>query len=326
MKTSIHVFFRFALAALFLTGASLSLAQAWPERVIKVIVPAPPGGNMDVPARVFANYLSKEVGQPVIVENKAGAGGAIGVQAMLNAPADGHTILYTSSNVLTEIPYAMKPPFDPMKDVRPVAALSKYRYVLVVAQDYPADELAGMARQLRAAPDKSSFASPSPGTVAQFGGEILNRKLGVNMQHIPFSGTPPALNAVMSGQITMVLDSVVTSGPLLQGGKLKALAIAGTTRYAGMPKVPTFAEQGFPEFNDFSGWQGIAVSSKVPAPIVEKLYAATRRVAGLAPFHDQIARMGFEPVLPDSLQQFAQRLQLDYDHFGTLNRTFTLKQ
>lgn len=324
MKTSIHMVWRFALAASLLAGTSL--AQAWPERVIKIIVPAPPGGNMDVPARVFANCLSKEVGVPVIVENKAGAGGAIGVQAMLNAPADGHTILYTSSNVLTEIPHAMKTPYDPMKDVRPVAALSKYRYVLVVGQDYPVNDLAGMARQLKAAPNESSFASPSPGTVAQFGGEILNRKLEVNMQHIPFSGTPPALNAVMSRQITMVLDSVVTSGPLLRGGKLKALAIAGATRYAEMPQVPTFAEQGFPEFNDFVGWQGIAVSPRVPAPIVEKLYAATRRIAGLAPFHDQIVRMGFEPVVPDSLQQFAQRLQSDYDHFGALNRTFAMKQ
>lgn len=324
MKTSIRVASRFLLAALCLAGASL--AQAWPERAIKIIVPAPPGGNMDGPARVFAEFLAKEVGSPVIVENKAGAGGSIGVQAMLNAPADGHTILYTSSNVLTEIPHAMKPPYDPMKDVRPVAALTKYRYVLVVAKDYPANDLAGLARLLKAAPNASSFASPSPGTVAQFGGEMLNRKLGVNMQHVPYYGTPPALNAVMSKQVTMCLDSVVTSGPLLQGGRLKALAIAGTTRYAGMPEVPTFAEQGFAEFNDFSGWQGIAVSPKVPAPIVEKLYAATLRIANLAPFHDQLARMGFEPVLPDSSQQFAQRLQSDYDHFAELNRTFILKQ
>jgi len=324
MKASTHVFGRFVLAAWLLAGASL--AQAWPERTIKIIVPAPPGGNMDVPARVFANFLSKEVGQTVIVENKVGAGGSIGVQAMLNAPADGHAILYTSSNVLTEIPHVMKLPYDPMKDVRPVAALAKYRYVLVVAPDYPANDLAGMARQLKAAPDKSSFASPSPGTIAQRGGEILNRKLGVNMQHVPFSGTPPALHAVMSRQITMYLDSVVTSGPLLQGGRLKALAIAGTSRYAGMPQVPTFAEQGYPEFNDFTSWQGIAVSPKVPAAIVEKIYAATRRIAGLAPFHEQVAQLGFEPVLPDSPQQFSQRLQADYDHFDALNRSLTLKQ
>lgn len=324
MKISIHMLCRFVLAALFLAGTSL--AQAWPERPIKIIVPAPAGGNMDVPARIFATFLSKEIGQPVIVENKVGAGGSIGVQAVLNAPADGHTILYTSSNVLTEIPHVMKPPFDPMKDVRPVAALTQYRYVLVVAPDYPANDLAGMVRQLKAAPDKSSFASPSPGTIAQRGGEILNRKLGVNMLHVPFSGTPPALLAVMSNQITMVLDSVVTSGPLLQGGKLKALAIAGTTRYPGMPQVPTFSEQGFPEFNDFSSWQGIAVSPKVPAAVVEEIYAVTRRIAGQAAFRESIAKLRFEPIVPDSLQQFAQRLQSDYDHFDALNRTLTLNK
>lgn len=324
MKASIPVSCRFALGALLL--ACSSLAQAWPERAIKLIVPAPPGGNMDVPARIFANFLSKEVGQPVIVENKKGAGGAIGVQAMLNAPADGHTILYTSSNVLTEIPHVMKPPFDPMKDVLPVAALTQYRYLLVVAPDYPANDLAGMVKQLKAAPDKSSFASPSPGTIAQRGGEIINRKLGVNMLHVPFSGTPPALLAVMSNQVTMYLDSVVTSGPLLQGGKLKALAIAGTTRYPEMPQVPTFSEQGFPEFNDFSSWQGIAVSPKVPAAVVEQLYAVTRRIAGQATFRESIAKLRFEPILPDSLQQFAQRLQSDYDHFEALNRTMTLNK
>lgn len=324
MKAASFASCRFALGALLL--ACSSLAQAWPERPIKIIVPAPAGGNMDTPARIFASYLSKEVGQPVIVENKAGAGGSIGVQAMLNAPADGHVILYTSSNVLTEIPHVMKPPYDPMKDVRPVAALTQYRYVLVVAQDYPANDLTGMVRQLKTAPDKSSFASPSPGTIAQRGGEMLNLKLGVNMQHVPYSGTPPALIAVMSNQVTMCLDSVVTSGPYLQSAKLKALAIAGTARYPAMPQVPTFAEQGFPEFNDFSSWQGIVVSPKVPPAVVEKLYAVTRHIAGLAPFRDQVAKLRFEPIMPESPQQFAQRLQSDYDHFDALNRKLTLKQ
>lgn len=324
MKTSIHRAGRLALAALCLAGASL--AQAWPERVIKIIVPAPAGGNMDVPARIFANFLSKEVDQPVIVENKAGAGGSLGVKAMLDAPADGHVILFTSSNVLTEIPHAMKPPYDPMKDVRPVAALTQYRYVLVVAPDYPGNDLAGMARQLKAAQNKSSFASPSPGTIAHFGGEILNRKLGVNMLHVPFSGTPPAMLAVMSNQVTMYLNSTVTSEAHLKAGKLKALAITGTTRYSALPQLQTFAEQGYPEFNDFSSWQGIAVSPKVPAAVVEKIYAATRRIAGLAPFREQIAKQGFEPVMPESPQQFAQRLQSDYDSFEALNRKLALKQ
>lgn len=315
---------RCVLATLCLAGASL--AQAWPERVIRVIVPAPAGGNMDVPARIFANALAKEVDQAVIVENKAGAGGALGVKAVLDAPADGHVILFTSSNVLTEIPHVMKPPYDPMKDVRPVAALTQYRYVLVVAADYPASDLAGMARQLKAAPSGGSYASPSPGTIAHFGGEILGTKLGLNLLHVPFSGTPPALLAVMSNQVTMYLNSTVTSESHLRAGKIKALAITGATRYPGLPQVPTFAEQGYPEFNDFSSWQGIAVSPKVPAAVVEKIYAATRRVAGQAMFRDQIAKQGFEPVLPASLQQFGQRLQSDYVRYEAMNRTVALSR
>ena len=306
--------------------APSAFAQEYPQRTVRIIVPSVPGSSPDTLARILAEKLTISLGQSVIVENKAGAGGAIGVQAVLTSPPDGHTLLYTSANVLTEIPYAMKPPFHPMKDVLGVALLTKYPYVLVVAADHPAKDLADLARGLKAAPDASSFASPSAGTVAHFGGEILNRKLGVNMQHVPYYGTPPALNAVMGKQVTMVLDSVVTSNALLKGGKLKALALAGTSRYAGLPQVPTFAEQGYTDFNDFVGWQGIAVSPKVPAPIVEKIYAVSKRIAEQAEFREQISRLGFEPMVPESAQQFSKRLQADYDQFGALNRTFMLKQ
>lgn len=324
MSASIYPSRRVALATLFL--AYSSLAHAWPERVVKIIVPAPAGGNMDTPARLFANFLSKEVGQPVIVENKAGAGGSIGVKSMLDAPPDGHTILFTSSNVLTEIPHVMKPPYDPMKDVQPVAALTQYRYVLVVGPEFPATDMASLARQLKASPNGLSYASPSPGTIAHFGGEILNRKLSVNMLHVPFSGSPPALLAVMGNQVSMYLNSVVTSDKQVRGNMIKALAVTGTTRDPSMPNVPTFAEQGHPEFNDFVSQQGIAVSPKVPAPVIEKLYEVTRRIASMPAFREQIAKQGFEPLVPQSPKQFTQRLQADFDQFAEMNRTLTLKR
>ncbi|MCJ0762372.1 Bug family tripartite tricarboxylate transporter substrate binding protein [Variovorax terrae] len=323
MKTSSALFLRLAVGALAL--ASSCLAHAWPDRPVKLIVPAPAGGNMDVTARIYATSLSREIGQPVVVENKAGAGGSIGVQAMLNAPADGHTILFTSSNVLSEIPYVFKPPYDPMNDVRPVAALARYRFVLVVAPDYPANDMAGLAAQLKVSPDQGNFASPSPGTLSQLGGEMLNRRFGVNMQHVPFSGTPPALLAVMSRQVTMYLDSVVTSAPFVRGGKLKPLGVAGTSRFPGLPQVPTFAEQGYPEFTDFTGFQGIVVSPKMPAADVDKLYAVTRRIASRPQFTDQVSQLGFEPVMPTSPQEFAQQLQAHYTSFGALIRTMNLK-
>lgn len=323
MKTSSPMILRVALGALALVSSCL--AHAWPERPVKLIVPAPAGGNMDVTARAYATFLSKEVGQPVVVENKPGAGGSIAVQAMLNAPADGHTVLFTSSNVLAEIPYAFKPPYDPMKDVKPVAALSRYRFVLVVSPDNPANDMAGLAKQLKATPDQGNFASPSPGTVAQLGGEILNRRLGLNMRHVPFSGTPPALLAVMSKQVTMYIDSVVTSAPLVRAGKLKALGVAGANRLEALPQVPTFAEQGYPEFTDFTGFQGIVVSAKVPATEVERLYAVTRRISGMPQFRDQLTRLGFEPITPGSPQQFAQELLAHYTAFGALISTMNLK-
>ncbi|MCJ0762361.1 Bug family tripartite tricarboxylate transporter substrate binding protein [Variovorax terrae] len=323
MKASFPLSLRIALGALVL--ASSSLAHAWPDRAVKLIVPSAAGGVIDVPARIYANFLSKEIGQPVVVENKTGAGGSIAVQAMLNAPADGHTILYTGSSVLAEIPHTMKPPYDPMRDIKPVASLAKYGLVLVVSPDYPASDMAGLAKQLKAEPESGSFASPSPGTLSHFGGEMLNRRLGVSMQHVPYPGAPPALVALMSKQVTMYIDSLVTSAPFVRAGKLKALAVSGTSRFPGLPQVPTFAEQGYPEFNNFGGELGIVVSPKMPAADVDKLYAVTRKIAGMPEYRDQVTRQGFEPVTPSSPQEFAQNVQSRYTNFGELIRTMNLK-
>jgi tripartite-type tricarboxylate transporter receptor subunit TctC len=171
---------------------------------------------------------------------------------MLAAPADGHTLLVTNSNVLAETPHVMKPPYDPLKDVKAVAVLAQARAMLLAGPEVPAKDMAGLVTYLKAAPAKYSFGSPGAGDLAARGGELLNRRLGVDMQHVPFSGSPAAMVAMMSGQITLNFNAVVASTQLVNAGKVVALGVAGASRVPSMPNVPTFSEQGFPEFADFS--------------------------------------------------------------------------
>jgi tripartite-type tricarboxylate transporter receptor subunit TctC len=320
-QTSLILRVAAAAAALFCAAS----AHAWPDRLVKVIVPAPAGGNIDVIARVYADYLAKESGQTVVIENKAGAGGGIGTQVMLMAPPDGHTILFTNSNVLAEVPHVLKPPFDPMKDVKAVAMLARFRYMLVGSPSLPANDLASLGKHLKTLQGKASFASPSPGTLAHLGGDLLNRRFETDMQHIPFSGSPAALGAVMGGQVTLYIDGVVTAGPLVRGGKLKPFAIAGATRFAQMPNVPTFAEAGVPELSDFINYMGVAVSQGVPAAVTGRIYAVTAKIAANREFQAKLAELGFEPLEPTAPDQFARTLQSDYARNGEFVRKMNFK-
>lgn len=301
------------------------LAHAWPDKPVKLIVPGPPGGNIDAIARLYADFLSRETSQTVIVENRSGGGGSIGVQAVLSAPPDGHTILFTNSNVLTETPHVMKPAYNLAKDLRPIATLAQFRRVLVVGPKVPANDMAGLARHLKDVSGKGFYASSSAGTLAHIGGELLNRRLGADLQHVPFTGSPPALMAVMSGDVDMYLDGVVTATPLIMTGKLKAVGIAGTTRFNGLPQVPTFAEQGYGEFADFSNWMGVVLASKVQGPAADTLYALTRKIAATPQFSARIVEMGFEPVQPSSPQQFSTILQQEFKQNGELVNKLNIK-
>jgi len=174
-------------------GLQAFAANAWPDKPVRLVVPAPPGGIIDSLARLLSEQIGKDLGQPVVVENKPGAGGSIGGQYVLAAPADGHTLFVTTSNVLTETPHVVRTPYDPMKDFVPLVALAKIRAVLVSAPNLPASDMASLGRYLQAQPrDKISFASNSSGTVAHYAGEMMNQRLGIDMQHVPFAGAPPA--------------------------------------------------------------------------------------------------------------------------------------
>ncbi|AOZ10499.1 Bug family tripartite tricarboxylate transporter substrate binding protein [Cupriavidus malaysiensis] len=312
------------------TGAALALALAvpaalaWTGKPVRMLVPAPAGGTMDVIARLLADQLSADLGQPVVVDNKPGAGGSIAISTLLAAPADGQTIMVTASNVLTEVPHVLKTPFDPLKDVRPIAAVARSRLLLVGTPSLPARDLAGLVAYARANPGKLSFASYSAGTASHYAGAILNQKAGLDLQHVPFAGSGPALAQVMGGQIPLMFDGMVTSLPLLKGGKLQAYAVASKTRSPLLPQVPTFAELGYPEL-DFSNWVGVIGSARLPEALAARIAAASYRAAATPRVHERMKDLGYEPIEAQSLPQLGQAVRTEFERNAGIVKAFGIQ-
>lgn len=311
-------------AALAIAAAPLA-ANAWTDKPVKIVVPAPPGGTIDVLARMLAEAIQTEIGQPVIVENRPGAGGAIGVQALNSAPLDGQTIMVTASNVLTEIPLVMKTSFDPLKDVKPVTTVARSTMVLVAAATVPANDLKGLIGDLKSNKGgKGSFASYTAGSSSHYAGLIFAKKAGLDLQHVPFVGSPPALQNVMGAQIDVMFDGMVTSLPQIKGGKLKAFGVGSKTRAPQLPDVPTMAEQGFGEI-DFSNWTGVIVSAKLPEDLVAKINATVSKVAAQPKLRERLIATGFEPAISESPEKLAQATKADHERNAQIVKAFNIQ-
>jgi tripartite-type tricarboxylate transporter receptor subunit TctC len=323
-KTPKHRLRLKALVALVAVAAA-PLANAWTDKPVKILVPAPPGGTADIVARVVAEALSSEIGQPVIVENRPGAGGAIAVQALNSAPPDGQTILIAASNILTEVPLVMKTSFDPVKDVKPVTMVGRANMVLVSAATVPAKDVKGLVDYLKTSKGgKGSFASYTAGTSSHYAGMIFAKKAGLDLTHIPFPGSPPALQNLMGGQVDIMFDGMATSLPQIKGGKLKAFGVASKTRSVHLPDVPTMAEQGYAEI-DFSNWVGTVVSAKVPADLVSKINLATLKAVMSPKVRDRLIAAGFEPSVSDSPDKLAQMVKTDYERNAQIVKAFNIQ-
>ncbi len=316
---------RWIASLLATVGIALSAnAWAWPDKPIKLIVPAPPGGSMDVVARLLAQQLSADTKQTVIVDNRPGAGGSIGIQALLQAPADGYTLMVTSNNVLVEIPHVMKTPYDPLKDVKPIATFARSGLVLVSAPVAGANDFKGLMAHLKSRQGKGSFASYSTGTSSHYAGLILNHKAGLDLQHVPFAGSPPALLQVMGGQIDMMFDGIATSLPQIRAGKLKVYGFTGKTRSSYLPDVPTMAELGYPEINAV-GWLGVIASSALPDELTTTIGTAVRKVATVAAFNDSLKAVGLTPDAAASSAQLREELVEDSGRNAAVVKQFNVK-
>lgn len=310
-----------AAAALLCAGSAL----AFSDKPVKLIVPAPPGGTIDVFARIISDQLAQEIKQPVIVENRPGAGGAIAVKYMLAQPTDGSTLLVTVTNILTEVPHVLKVGFDPLKDVKPVAQMARSVMLFIAAPQFPAKDAKEAIAYVKANPGKISFASYSQGTASQYAGVILNKKAGLDMEHVAFPGSAPALAQVMGNQIPLMFDGSVTSKPLIPSGKIKLLGVAYKSRLPDYPNVPTMAELGYPEI-DFSNWAGVFAAAGTPHALMEKMYATLAKVNTLPAVRERYAGTGFEMAQEKRTQeQLEADLRAEFERNAEIVKTFNIK-
>jgi len=327
METTMNTFkfntVQAALCAAVLTLTS-PIAGAWTDKPVKIVVPAPAGGTMDVIARMIGDQLATDIGQPVVIDNKPGAGGAIGVQALRAAPPDGQTLMITASNVLTEIPHVMKTSFDPLKDIKPIAVVARSSMVFVGSPMVPAKDVKSFIAYAKANPGKLSFASYSAGTVSHYAGMILNQKAGLDLQHAPFPGSPPALTQLMGGHIAAMFDGMATSKPMIAGGKVVAYGVASSKRSPHLPDVPTMAEQGYPEIN-FSNWLGVVASSGVSTEMADKVHAAIVKVATNPKVRDRMTAVGFEPAEDLNATQLGNAVKADFERNAAIVKQFNIQ-
>lgn len=271
-------------------------AANWPNKPIRWVVPFPPGGAMDAIARTLGEKAGQALGQPFVIENKAGAGGNIGAEFVARQPADGYTLMITSIGMATNKPLYGKLSYDPLKDFAPVSLLAVVPNVLVTNATQPDVKTAtDVIAAARKAPGKLTYGSAGNGTSIHLGGEVFNSLAQIDMLHIPYKGSGPAVADLLGGQINYMFDSITSARPHLQSGKLRALGVTTAKRSATLPNVPTLAEAGLPGY-EVSPWFAVFMPAGTPAPIVNKLNAALRDAMKQPDVVARFETIGAEPV------------------------------
>jgi tripartite-type tricarboxylate transporter receptor subunit TctC len=269
---------RSLLAAGLAVVSTRSMAQAWPTKPIRMIVPLAPGATADIVARVFAEELGKSLGQTIVVDNKTGAGGTIATAELARAPADGYTMgLVSQGTMVFNIGLYKTPGYDPLKHLAMVAVTGGVSNVLIVSPDNPARTVADLLAQARAKPGELTYSSGGVGTSHHMSGVLLELRTGVKLQHVPYRATPAGIQAVANGEVAMGLFNTPTVIGLIKGGKLKALAVTSEQRSTLLPDAPTMIEAGVKEYV-VNTWMGFAVPAGVPEPVITRLNAEINRI------------------------------------------------
>jgi len=303
-----------AAAALAFAGAAFAQAD-FPSRSVTLLVGFAPGGATDTAARIIAKKLSENLGQPVVVENKPGAGGNIVHHQMATANPDGYTILLGSVGPLSVSPHLVaKLPYDPLKDLAPLTMAVNFPNVLVVHAGVPAKSLAEYIALAKAKPGSLDYASTGVGSASHLAGELFNQRAGVDIVHIPYKGGGPAMTDLLGGRVSTYYSTHSTAGPHIETGKLRALAVTGAKRSTFLPNVPTIAESGFPGF-EASNWYAFVTSSKVPQPILDRWNKELVKALNAPDVKEQLAKHFLEPS-PGTREELAAYIKQEYDNWG----------
>ncbi|WP_412556593.1 Bug family tripartite tricarboxylate transporter substrate binding protein [Xylophilus sp. GOD-11R] len=293
-----------AALATMVPVASAFAQEVWPSRPITVVVPFPAGGTTDIVARLAGQALSQELGQPVVVDNRPGAGGNIGSQMVARAPADGYTLVMGTVGTHAINPALYKKmPYDHIKDFAPISRVANVPNLLVANPSQPFKTVKEMIAYAKANPDKLTFASSGNGTSIHLAGELFKTLTGVSMQHIPYKGSAPALADLIAGQTNVMFDNLPSSIAFVRGGKLRPIAVTTLQRSPELPDVPTVAESGVPGF-DASSWFGLLAPAGTPPAVIKRIDDALLKVMASTDLKKKIMEQGGQPV-GETPEQFA---------------------
>jgi tripartite-type tricarboxylate transporter receptor subunit TctC len=303
--------FALAMAMALCAGAQ---ADDYPSKPIKIIVPYPGGQASDTITRLVGERLGKALGQPVVVDNRPGAGGNIGTDAGAKSPPDGYTLTIATAALPISKHVYRKLPFDPAKDFMPITLMTVTPLVLVTRTNLPVKDVADLVALAKKDPGKITFASSGPGTSHQLSGELFKSLAGVEMLHVPYKGSPPAHVDLMGGSVDIMFDNIVPVAPHIKAGKLRALAVTTKTRASALPDVPTMAEAGYPNF-EATAWFGLLAPAGTPRPIVDRLNKEVVAILTSPDIKERLASMG-ATVVADKPEEFGRFMANEINKWG----------
>lgn len=306
-----------ALAAMSLTALTAVAQDVYPSRPVRLVVPFPPGGGTDAVARVVANKLAETAKWTIVVDNRPGAGGNIGVDMVAKAPPDGYTIVMgQTSNLAVNPTLYPKLPYDPVKHLAPITTVADAPLVLVVAATSKYKTLADLVAAAKAKPGELTFATPGNGTVAHLTGEMLQRAAGIKLQHIPYKGSSQAITDLVGGTVEVFMASVPTAMSHLKSGKMRALAVTSAKRSVTLPNVPSINEAGYSGF-DANTWFGLAAPAGTPASVIARMNAEVNRVLQMPDVREKIRSEGGD-ALGGTPEAFAALIKADIVKWGLI--------
>lgn len=320
-----HLLTRTAFAVAFATAAVAGHAQdaaSYPNKPVKIIVPFAPGGGSDFMGRLLAKQLSEKLGQPFIVENKPGAGGNLGAEIAVKSPADGYTLMLTAASY-TVNPYVYKVPFDSLKDITPIAQLARGPFIIAVTPSLPAKSLKELVDLAKKQPGKLSYASAGSGSITHVASEYFMDQAGIDVVHVPYKGTSPALTDTIAGNTQIVFGTVASTIPHVKGGKLRALAVSTPKRLAALPDVPTAMELGYKDYQVVN-WHGLIGPKGMSADIVAKLNKAVNDTMGAKSMEANLESDGLT-ASPGSAADFGAQLASESARWGAIVKKRNIK-
>jgi len=311
-----------ALALSLPCAAAQPAKQDYPQRPVRIIVNVSPGGGVDNVARIAAQHFGTVWGQPFVVDNRTGAGGSIGVELVAKAAPDGHTLLVSSSGIVTNA--AIRPQgYDPVRDLQPVTMITTAPYLILTTPSLPVASVRDLVALAKSKPGGVSYASAGQGSILHLGAELMVTLSGTKMLHVPYKGVGDAYPAVMAGDVNWILGFPISALPLVKAGRLKAIAVTSATRSKLMPDMPTVAESGVPGY-DVRGWFGMFAPARIPAEVLAKLNAEAKRALQAPEIVKRIMLDGAE-VVANSPEAFAAEVKAEYAKWQDLVKRSGMK-